>query len=81
MQPNFAFMVHYKCAAEEWLSKSPQKTDYKSLPEKNVLHSNKGLFYIKYLFALCNESEQILTLSIKPKVHTSYILNFFFAML
>ena len=55
--------------------------DYKSLPEKNVLHSNKGLFYIKYLFALCNESEQILTLSIKPKVHTSYILNFFFAML
>ena len=26
----------------------------------------------KYLFALSNESEQILTLSIKPKVYTSY---------
>ena len=25
----------------------------------------------KYLFALSNESEQILTLSIKPKVYTS----------
>ena len=31
----------------------------------------------KYLFALNNEPEQILTLSLKPKVHTSYILNFF----
>ena len=69
MQPNFAFMVHYKCVAEEWLSESPRKMDYKSLPEKNRF-TFKWRF--KYLFALYNESEQILTLCIKPKVHTSY---------
>ena len=53
MQPNFAFMVHYKCVAEEWLSESPRKMDYKSLPEKTVLHSNEGLnIYLHCIMSL-----------------------------
>ena len=35
----------------------------------------------KYLFALNNRSEQILTFSVKPKLHTSYILIFFSTIL
>ena len=62
------------------------RTDYRETYEKWVTNSDqekrftfKGRF--KYLFALNNRSEQILTFSVKPKLHTSYILIFFSTIL